>query len=433
MSLWSSITNFGKSLGNSALNAMSSGVTGMLGNIAGNTIGSLFGYESDAEKARRQQLALTRETNQQNYKIWQEQKQHNIDMYNLQQQGNIELWNMNNEYNDPSAQRERLENAGFNPYLAMGGNASGVSGSPAQTGNLSPSQAPTMQVPQLGQYESSWMQGLRSMSMALSNQGQAIENEYMPQRYQLEAGLITKQTAQIEEQIKNLQKEGKLKDIDLKYYEDTLDENLRLLVEQTKTAQYQNLWGFENAMNDMRIKRAEAQLAGMSVEEQREAMKYCTPRQWVIFQSGVQDLANKVTSGELTIAQTKVHLQQFTNLLQQWHINRPLQIKSQWETDIMTQDVLGDGPVRKMTPKMKYQSFVNRQFSIALQESFANSLALSLDEDALSNKLFHRYNSPDWTHWKDNWWSTDQFASDVTGGAIKLGSAFITRGKVKLK
>lgn len=41
----------------------------------------------------------------------------------------LEMWNKQNEYNDPSAQRARLENAGINPYMAMGNNPSGTAGS----------------------------------------------------------------------------------------------------------------------------------------------------------------------------------------------------------------------------------------------------------------------------------------------------------------
>jgi len=45
---------------------------------------------------------------------------------------NLEMWNLQNEYNSPSAQRQRMEEAGFNPnYMAGGGASSTGSASPA--------------------------------------------------------------------------------------------------------------------------------------------------------------------------------------------------------------------------------------------------------------------------------------------------------------
>lgn len=107
-------------------------------------IGSLFGSSA----ASKRQLQAVRETNAQNYKIWGEQKQHNIDMFNLQNQAAIDMWNMQNEYNDPSAQIQRLSAAGLNPYLAIGnGSATGNASSAPAVGTATPATAPQMQAP----------------------------------------------------------------------------------------------------------------------------------------------------------------------------------------------------------------------------------------------------------------------------------------------
>lgn len=49
-------------------------------------------------------------------------------MYERQKQDNIDFWRMQNSYNDPSAQMQRLRDAGLNPALIYGSNASGASG-----------------------------------------------------------------------------------------------------------------------------------------------------------------------------------------------------------------------------------------------------------------------------------------------------------------
>lgn len=57
---------------------------------------------------------------------------------------NIEFWNMQNEYNDPSAQMQRLRKAGLNPNLIYGSNASGASGNAE---SIAPSKASDYNMP----------------------------------------------------------------------------------------------------------------------------------------------------------------------------------------------------------------------------------------------------------------------------------------------
>lgn len=47
-------------------------------------------------------------------------KADNLSNYQMQRDDNIAFWNMENEYNSPDAQRRRLEEAGYNPQLALG-------------------------------------------------------------------------------------------------------------------------------------------------------------------------------------------------------------------------------------------------------------------------------------------------------------------------
>lgn len=104
---------------------------------------------------------MTRETNEQNYRIWQEQKQHNEDMYDKQhedslelyekqKQDNIDFWNMENEYNSITAQMERAVAAGLSPMSVL--NGAGTSAGNITSPNVSLPQmmqslAPTMQSP----------------------------------------------------------------------------------------------------------------------------------------------------------------------------------------------------------------------------------------------------------------------------------------------
>ena len=77
-------------------------------------------------------------TNKNNLKIMREQNKFNLEQWQREADFTREMWNANNEYNDPSAQMERLEAAGLSPWAASdavtGGESSAVStpaGSPA--------------------------------------------------------------------------------------------------------------------------------------------------------------------------------------------------------------------------------------------------------------------------------------------------------------
>ena len=83
----------------------------------GSLIGGILSYNG-SKYAAKKALQAVRETNQANKELAQ-----------YQNEWNLAQWNRQNEYNDPSAQRLRYEQAGINPYFALGnitpGNAQG--------------------------------------------------------------------------------------------------------------------------------------------------------------------------------------------------------------------------------------------------------------------------------------------------------------------
>lgn len=61
------------------------------------------------------------------------QHEYNVDMLNRQNDYNTTMWNLNNEYNSPSAQRDRLVEAGLNPINV--GNLQGNTATAASSGS----------------------------------------------------------------------------------------------------------------------------------------------------------------------------------------------------------------------------------------------------------------------------------------------------------
>lgn len=80
------------------------GIGSAIGGIAGGAF-SMVGAKYAADKA----LEATKETNAANLKLAQ-----------FQNDWNIAQWNRQNAYNTPAAQRARYEEAGINPYFALG-------------------------------------------------------------------------------------------------------------------------------------------------------------------------------------------------------------------------------------------------------------------------------------------------------------------------
>lgn len=99
-----------------------------LGSIIGGIVGA-----NGQNSANQANLQAARETNAQNYKIFHEQLDYNTNMMNAQ-----------NAYNTPIAQRQRYEDAGINPYLALGNISSG-----SQQSSLTAPNAPNMVTPQV--------------------------------------------------------------------------------------------------------------------------------------------------------------------------------------------------------------------------------------------------------------------------------------------
>lgn len=80
-----------------------------VGNIVGGSIA-----KSGSDAAAKASLQATRETNAANLKLAQ-----------YQNDWNVAQWNRQNAYNTPAAQRQRFEEAGINPYFALGNMTSG--------------------------------------------------------------------------------------------------------------------------------------------------------------------------------------------------------------------------------------------------------------------------------------------------------------------
>lgn len=86
----------------------------------------------------------TSDTNKTNLKINQMNNDFNAREAQKARNFQLDMWNRENEYNKASSQRNRLEEAGYNPYMndAQAGTAAGMSGTSAATAAGATSQVP---------------------------------------------------------------------------------------------------------------------------------------------------------------------------------------------------------------------------------------------------------------------------------------------------
>lgn len=173
-----------------------------MGKIAGAAIGAAgdvaaAGAQASASivntnNTNKTNLQIAQQTNQANKEIAQMSNEYNQQMLERQIEQEWDMWNAQNEYNSASSQRQRLEDAGLNPYMMMdGGSAGTASGMTSPTPQ--PAVVPQMQGATMQPADMSGLTGLRGIASRfvelmqaqedikgkqLANQGQEIENQY---------------------------------------------------------------------------------------------------------------------------------------------------------------------------------------------------------------------------------------------------------------
>lgn len=114
--------------------------------------------------------------NKKNQQNFENSMAFNADQAAKQMNWQKDMWNAANEYNSPYNQRQRLEAAGINPYMAMGNISTGTATSTPSGASASAPSAP--QINPVGIDTDNFLQGI-SMFQMLRRQG--IENDILEQ------------------------------------------------------------------------------------------------------------------------------------------------------------------------------------------------------------------------------------------------------------
>jgi hypothetical protein len=171
-------------------------------------------------------MAIARETNAQNYQIFREQNEFNKEQFNNYLQ-----------YNTPAAQRARYEDAGINPYMALGNMQNGNAQSSLTSANAAPMQATQVQ-PETGMAQG--LQGaLLNAATVMSAVSDARLKNAEADKRNLENGVFAEDFANRMAEIRSKiglndssrdknKSEKNIYDFDFKFKNDTLANAMRL-------------------------------------------------------------------------------------------------------------------------------------------------------------------------------------------------------------
>lgn len=254
------------------------------------------------EKMFDKQIAYNKEMYQtqlgDQWKFYNDQKDNAWKLYEDNKAYQTEMWNKQNEYNDPSAQRARLENAGLNPYMMMNGGSAGVAGSVSGTQGSAPSagspSAQGVQPPTATPYSADYsgvMQGL----------GHAIDT------------IMTGSQRNIQNaQADNLRIEGKYiasKAIAELYktYNEAKNDDERVAIQRVLSSIQKDLSASQVAVNNENVRQIQAQTKIAITENliREQELKFLPQAQKLQLAQGAADIALKYAQKNLTEKQAR--------------------------------------------------------------------------------------------------------------------------------
>lgn len=221
-------------------------------------LGGLFGLGSTS-KTNKTNLQIARENNIATEKLWQEEAAFNRDM-----------WNASNEYNTPSAQKQRYLDAGINPAFAMGNINSGsaVAQSAPSHGAM---QGATMQPSDYSFIGDSVNGALQQYANLTMNQAMINKTNAEARGAAAEAD-IAETNAKYQEQLLL----GQLGEMTSRRYKTDEDRALAKLQRYTQQAAYNdivNRYKLENESLEKQMGLADAQIAIFNIQKAAEQVR----------------------------------------------------------------------------------------------------------------------------------------------------------------
>ena len=379
--------------------------------LLGGVIGGLFN-KSAQKRANATNLQIARETNAQNYRIFQEQQQFNENQFNR--------WL---DYSTPAAQRQRYEDAGINPYMAVGQLQSGTPQSALTSANSAPMQGAQVQ--------------------PVTGMGDALQNSI-----ERAAGVFSSMISSISDaDLKGSQKTGV--DIDNKTRGRQNEANVQKTnAEAGKTGAETRRTEQENSFWDSTLEQRK-ELMNISVDTARKQKELLDQQ---VFQAQLQNAMSNIDLGIASKYKEVMFKQQLANLVAQefaiyenvaqgWsHVGIEKQNANTNAKNAQTNAAVGAAQIQNLvanaikateeatgvkidndTSRMIQKYLVDNAHSDA--KTAANQAHISFNEAITSDRDQKHYNANNWNRWISGY---IPFASGVAAGS---GIRNVTRPK----
>lgn len=325
------------------------------------------------EKMFDKQVAYNKEMYQQQlgdqWKFYNDSKQNAWDLVENQQQFQTDMWNKNNEYNSASAQRERLEAAGLNPYLMMNGGSAGTAQAMSGSAGAAPSGAapsgqgvtPPTATPYFADY-SGITAGLGRAIDVLSSMPDRKVKEAQADNLRIEGKYIAGKAIA---QILQMRTEAKTKEARL-----ALD---RLIADFDNNLKVSNM-----AVNEQNIAESKARMQLAITENlfRQKELDFLPQAQKLQLAQGAADIALRYSQKKLTDEQAKHEVQKLSETIARTELTN----QQYWTEQANTVNAQLENTRRQTENQFQSETYKSRVKSIkvALQKAMNEDLPWDL-------------------------------------------------------
>lgn len=329
------------------------------------------------------------------------------------QQWNLDQWNRENAYNDPSAQRARMEAAGFNPYN-MNIDTGSASTSGAQSSPGSGSQATASHTPSLPAY-TGYASDFQSIASGIAQIGNAVSS-----------GIDARLTSAYGDDLMKADIMSKiggnsewLTDV---YRLGRQNEAPNLLGIDLRKKRLENL----STETNIKVALAQGALLGLQAEGQRIVNKFMPAQQQAEFFLKTANVFAQYKAGKLSEAQVKTQIKQQA-LLEAQTVGQKLSNKMA--------DRLADYQFRAMAAEYRANAaYYNGFYNDAWQAGMSKAAQSRYESNAarIAAQMSEVFKDREKSSWKNNptYYNIMELLKDILGPAGNAVSTFYLGGKL---
>lgn len=329
------------------------------------------------------------------------------------QQWNLDQWNRENAYNDPSAQRARMEAAGFNPYN-MNIDAGSASTSGAQSSPGSGSQASASQTPGLPAY-TGYTADFQNIASGIAQIGSAISS-----------GIDARLTSAYGDDLMKADIMSKiggnsewLTDV---YKLGRQNEAPNLLGIDLRKKRLENL----STETNIKVALAQGALLGLQAEGQRIVNKFMPAQQQAEFFLKTANVFAQYKAGKLSEAQVKTQIKQQA-LLEAQTVGQKLSNKMA--------DRLANYQFRALAAEYRANAaYYNGFYNDAWQAGMSKATQFRYESNAarIAAQMSEVFKDREKSSWKNNpvYYNIMELLKDILGPVGNAVSTFYLGGKI---